>query len=57
MEDFAYAIGNGVCSLVDLFGGGYSCPTQAETVLAGYMVFAALVPAIAYALFRLRGQT
>lgn len=54
MKDFAYAVGQGACSLFQLSGGADLCPTQAGTLMMGYYVFGGLAAALVFAAFRLR---
>lgn len=54
MEDIAYSVGEGVCSLFELSGGAGICPTQAGTIVVGYIVFAVFALGLFVAVLKLR---
>jgi hypothetical protein len=54
MKDIVYSVGQGACSLFELSGGEGICPTQAGTILMGYVVFGGLAAALIIAAVKLR---
>jgi hypothetical protein len=54
MEDIAFSVGEGVCSLFELSGGAGICPTQAGTIIVGYVFFGVLALGLLVVLLRLR---